>query len=100
MVCARRRGGEVQIEARDSGIGIPAGQAGCDIRRVLPDRQRRARSQRWLGLGLAIVARMARLLGTAGRGPVGARSRIGVLAADRARRRAAPRREPSIRMRK
>lgn len=66
LVTARRRGGSVELAVRDSGIGIPredlprlfetwfqARNAGLDPARL-----------RGFGLGLAIVQRLARLLGT------------------------------------
>jgi CheY-like chemotaxis protein/anti-sigma regulatory factor (Ser/Thr protein kinase) len=77
LVGARRRGGEVLVEVRDSGIGIvPEQQSKIfdDFYQVdNPARDRR----RGLGLGLAIVRRLALLLGhsvelrsQAGRGSV------------------------------
>lgn len=63
LVGARRRGGDVLIEVRDSGIGIAAEQQNKifeDFYQVdNPARDRR----RGLGLGLAIVRRLALLLG-------------------------------------
>jgi len=64
LVCARRRGVAIQIEVRDSGIGIPPEKQGeifhefYQIGNVARDRSL------GLGLGLAIVARVARLLQT------------------------------------
>ncbi len=64
MLCSRRRGADWQIEVRDSGIGIPLERQGeifqefYQIGNVARDRSR------GLGLGLAIVARLARLLAT------------------------------------
>jgi signal transduction histidine kinase len=64
LICARRRGAAVQIEVRDSGIGIPPEKQGeifhefYQIGNVARDRSL------GLGLGLAIVARVARLLQT------------------------------------
>lgn len=63
MLACRRRQGRWRIEVRDSGIGIAADQH----RRIFdefyqignPERDR----QKGLGLGLAIVSRLARLLG-------------------------------------
>ncbi|MGE5105897.1 MAG: ATP-binding protein [Betaproteobacteria bacterium] len=64
LVAARRRGEHVRIEVRDSGIGIPAEHQEAIFREFYqvanPARDRRL----GLGLGLAIVARIARLLGT------------------------------------
>jgi signal transduction histidine kinase len=64
LVCARRRGDAVQIEVRDSGIGIsPEHQQ--EIFREFYQIGNPARDRGLgLGLGLAIVARIARLLGT------------------------------------
>ena len=64
LVCARRHGDGIRIEVRDSGIGIsPAHQKaifGEFYQIGNPARDR----NRGLGLGLAIVSRIARLLGT------------------------------------
>jgi signal transduction histidine kinase/ActR/RegA family two-component response regulator len=63
VVGCRRRGDQLRIEVWDSGIGIAADQHdkifGEFYRLGEPDRDRRA----GLGLGLAIVDRMCRLLG-------------------------------------
>jgi signal transduction histidine kinase/CheY-like chemotaxis protein len=73
LVGCRKRGEELRIEVWDSGIGIPPDQHdkifGEFYRLGEPDRDRRA----GLGLGLAIVDRMCRLLGH----PVGLRSIVG-----------------------
>lgn len=63
MVCCRKRGGNMHIEVRDSGIGIPE-HARREIFREFyqlenPERDRR----KGLGLGLAIVDALARQLG-------------------------------------
>jgi signal transduction histidine kinase/ActR/RegA family two-component response regulator len=63
VVGARRRGGSVAIEVWDSGPGIPAAES----RRIFEEfyqvgKQERDRT-RGLGLGLAIVRRLAELLG-------------------------------------
>ncbi|HEY4405231.1 MAG TPA: cache domain-containing protein [Xanthobacteraceae bacterium] len=62
VVGCRRRGAELRIEVWDTGIGIPADQRrnifGEFYRLGEPDRDRRA----GLGLGLAIVDRLCRLL--------------------------------------
>lgn len=64
LVCARRRGDGVQIEIRDSGIGISPQHQQAIFREFYqignPARDRNL----GLGLGLAIVMRIARLLGT------------------------------------
>ncbi|MBW7850731.1 MAG: PAS domain S-box protein [Rhodospirillales bacterium] len=63
LVGCRRRGGQLRIEVWDTGIGIPATQ----LKDVFQEfyqigNQERDRTQ-GLGLGLAIVERLARLLG-------------------------------------
>lgn len=63
MVCCRKRSGNVHVEVRDSGIGIPD-HARREIFREFyqlenPERDRR----KGLGLGLAIVDALARQLG-------------------------------------
>ena len=64
MICARRRGAAVQLEVRDSGIGIARDKQDeiflefYQIGNVARDRSL------GLGLGLAIVSRLARLLAT------------------------------------
>lgn len=64
MICCRRRGAAIQIEVRDSGIGIPPEKQG-EIFREFYQIGNLARDRRLgLGLGLAIVARLARLLET------------------------------------
>jgi two-component system, sensor histidine kinase len=64
LVCARPRGDEIQIEVRDSGIGIPVEKQG-DIFQEFYQIGNAARDRSLgLGLGLAIVARIARLLNT------------------------------------
>ena len=64
LVAARRRGSEVLLEVRDSGIGISQEHQEAIFGEFYqvgnPARDRRL----GLGLGLAIVARIARLLGT------------------------------------
>ncbi|MBC7504890.1 MAG: hybrid sensor histidine kinase/response regulator [Sandarakinorhabdus sp.] len=64
MLTARRRGGAVVLECRDSGIGIaPADQARVFDEFVQLGNAERDRTK-GLGLGLAIAQRTARLLGT------------------------------------
>jgi signal transduction histidine kinase/ActR/RegA family two-component response regulator len=62
LLGCRKRGNSLRIEVRDTGIGIPADQHdkifGEFYRLGEPDRDRRA----GLGLGLAIVERLCRLL--------------------------------------
>jgi PAS domain S-box-containing protein len=63
LVGCRRRGDRVRIEVHDTGPGIPADQIGVIFQEFRqlgnPGRDRR----QGLGLGLAIVERLARLLG-------------------------------------
>lgn len=62
LMGARRRGAEIEIQVLDTGPGIPA-----DKQREIFEEFRRlesnARTERGLGLGLAITERIARLLG-------------------------------------
>ena len=66
LLGCRRRGGELALQVVDTGVGI----AGADQQRVFEEFQRLAGgdkgdkgAKRGLGLGLAIVRRIARLLG-------------------------------------
>jgi len=63
MVGCRRRGPNVRVEVRDSGIGVPAASQqeifGEFVQLANPERDR----SKGMGLGLAIVDRIARLLG-------------------------------------
>jgi signal transduction histidine kinase len=64
MVCARRRGSNIRLEVRDSGIGIAPDEQD-DIFQEFYQVANPARDRRLgLGLGLAIVARLAQLLHT------------------------------------
>jgi len=73
LVGCRKRGDQLRIEVWDTGVGIPADQHdkifGEFYRLGEPDRDRRG----GLGLGLAIVDRLGRLLGH----PVQVRSTVG-----------------------
>jgi len=73
LVGCRKRGDQLRIEVWDTGVGIPADQHdkifGEFYRLGEPDRDRRG----GLGLGLAIVDRLCRLLGH----PIQVRSRVG-----------------------
>lgn len=63
LVGCRRRGAMVRVEVRDSGIGIPAASQqeifGEFVQLANPERAR----SKGMGLGLAIVERIAKLLG-------------------------------------
>ncbi len=64
MICGRRRGADILIEVRDSGIGILSDRQ-KDIFEEFYQIGNVARDRSLgLGLGLAIVSRLARLLGT------------------------------------
>lgn len=73
MLAARRRGDRLRIEVRDSGIGIETADQALVFSEFFqvgnPERNR----EKGLGLGLAIVERLSRLLGH----PVGLRSSAG-----------------------
>lgn len=64
VVCCRPRAGRVRIEVWDTGIGIPEAQQEAVFEEFFqagnPERDQR----RGLGLGLAIAARLAKLLGS------------------------------------
>ena len=62
VVGCRRRGEQLRIEVWDSGPGIPEDQQPQHLRRVLPARRAGAGRHAGLGLGLAIVDRLCRLL--------------------------------------
>jgi two-component system, sensor histidine kinase len=74
LMCCRREQGRVRVEVRDSGCGIPPMDHGRVFQEFTqlgnPGRDRR----KGLGLGLAIVDRLARLLSH----PITLRSRVGV----------------------
>lgn len=73
LLACRRRGASVRLEVWDTGPGIPADQHQAIFREFMqlgnPERDRR----KGLGLGLAIVDRLCRLL----RHPLDLRSRVG-----------------------
>ncbi len=107
LVCARRRSDAVQIEVRDTGIGIAPDKQDeifCEFYQI----GNAARDRNLgLGLGLAIVSRIARLLGTEvrvrsqpGRGSVFflrvPRASVGDVAADADRAVEASQRQPPI----
>ncbi|MGH8121392.1 MAG: ATP-binding protein [Rudaea sp.] len=63
VVCCRRRNGMLQIEVRDSGIGIVPDKH-QEIFQEFYQISDASADRTGLGLGLAIVSRLARLLGT------------------------------------
>ena len=63
LVGCRRRGGDIRVEVIDTGLGIPADKQ----KEIFQEFQRLdegARTARGLGLGLSIVERIARVLGS------------------------------------
>ncbi|PKO59787.1 MAG: hybrid sensor histidine kinase/response regulator [Betaproteobacteria bacterium HGW-Betaproteobacteria-19] len=63
LIACRKRGDKVRIEVRDSGVGIPAESHDAIFQEFIQlDNAERARVK-GLGLGLAIVRRLAALLG-------------------------------------
>ncbi|MBR0567918.1 response regulator [Azoarcus sp. L1K30] len=63
LIACRKRGDKVRIEVRDSGLGIPAESQEIIFQEFIQlDNAERARDK-GLGLGLAIVRRLAALLG-------------------------------------
>jgi CheY-like chemotaxis protein len=64
LVCCRPRGDEVQIEVRDSGIGIAAEKHEDIFLEFYRNGGTGEDEAMGLGLGLAIVSRLVRLLGT------------------------------------
>ncbi len=73
LVAVRRRGGNALIEVRDNGCGIASEHHEAIFGEFYQVGNRARQPQQGLGLGLAIVARLARALGIA----VGVRSAIG-----------------------
>ena len=76
VVGARRRGDRVAIEVRDSGIGHRCRRARTHIRRVLPDRQSRARSRAGARPGACDRPAPSGPHGRRGRGGVASRARV------------------------
>ena len=64
MICGRVRGDDILIEVRDSGIGIPLDQQKNIFEEFYQIGNLARDRSLGLGLGLAIVSRLARLLGT------------------------------------
>ncbi len=64
LLCCRRRGAAWQIEVRDSGIGIPPEKQSEVFQEFYQIGNAARDRNRGLGLGLAIVTRIARLLET------------------------------------
>jgi signal transduction histidine kinase/CheY-like chemotaxis protein len=76
LVACRPRGDRLLVQVWDSGIGISAQSLPHifdEFYQVASQRPLQAHQRKGLGLGLAIVARLARLMGT----EVGVRSRVG-----------------------
>lgn len=63
MVAARRRGEEVELQVRDSGVGIPATEREAIFEEFYRLESARAGGERGLGLGLSIVRQLSQLLG-------------------------------------
>lgn len=63
MIACRRRGDKLRIEVRDSGIGISRSDQANIFREFFQLNQPQLDSSKGLGLGLAIVDRLVRLLG-------------------------------------
>ncbi len=64
MVCCRRRGDSVQVEVRDSGVGIAADKHDEVFQEFYRIGDASDSRSSGLGLGLSIVSRLARLLAT------------------------------------
>lgn len=62
LIGCRRRGGRIRVEVVDSGIGIPNDKFGTIFEEFQQLGNDPRRQDKGLGLGLAIVARIARLL--------------------------------------
>ncbi|MWV13627.1 response regulator [Pseudomonas sp. R-28-1W-6] len=73
LLGVRRRGGQLRIEVWDSGRGIPADQLQAVFREFHQLDVGRSMERKGVGLGLAIVERIARMLGY----PIEVRSRPG-----------------------
>lgn len=63
MIACRRRNGRLRIEVRDNGIGITAHDQANIFREFFQIAQPQLDSSKGLGLGLAIVDRLVKLLG-------------------------------------
>ena len=63
LVCVRRRGGNALIEVRDNGCGIASEHHDAIFGEFYQVGNRARQPQQGLGLGLSIVARLARALG-------------------------------------
>lgn len=63
LVACRRRGAELHIEVRDNGPGIPADQQQAIFKEFVQLNNAARDRSKGLGLGLAIVDRLCRLLG-------------------------------------
>ena len=60
-ILVRRGGGRVEV--RDTGAGLPQGEARAHLRALLPRRRRRAPAPSGFGLGLALAREIARAIG-------------------------------------
>lgn len=63
LVACRRRGGYLRIEVRDNGVGISEADQSKIFREFFQVSSSRVDASRGLGLGLAIVSRLVKLLG-------------------------------------
>jgi two-component system, sensor histidine kinase len=73
VIGARRRGAQVMIEVWDSGVGIPASHLTDVFQEFVRLESSAVQGDRGLGLGLAIVERLANLL----KHPITVRSQVG-----------------------
>lgn len=62
MLCCRRSGGNIRIEIRDSGLGIHSDNHKAVFQEFFQLNNRERDRRKGLGLGLAIVARLGKLL--------------------------------------
>jgi signal transduction histidine kinase len=73
LVGCRRRGRHLRIEVHDTGVGIPEGRLAEVFEEFVQIGNRERDGDKGLGLGLAIVRRLAQLL----QHPLDVRSRLG-----------------------
>ncbi len=79
LVGCRRRGDHLRIEVYDTGVGIPAVASSATSSSNSTGSIRARASRAGLGLGLSIVERIARVLGSRGRGALERRPRLALL---------------------